>query len=362
MKKQFNDLYLLHKPIEQDLVRAFKKCIRQSSFIGGKEVTKFENNFKKLNQSKYCVSCANGSDALVIAIKALRIKPGDEVITTAFSWIATSAAITMAGGKVVFCDIEKDGFNIDPSQITKKITKRTVGIIPVHLYGIPADMEKIMKIANQHRLWVIEDCAQAHLATIKGKKVGNFGKFGTFSFFPGKNLGALGDAGCLVTNNKKLADKARLIANHGGKGKHLLEGMNSRMDTLQAAFLNIKINNLKKETFKRIQNSKTYFKELKNNKTIQLPKVLNTNLNTFHQFVIRTKKRNLLKKYLINHNIETQIHYKQILPLMKAYERFIFNKNIFVNAYKASKEILSLPISPDKKKVDIEFISLKINK
>ena len=361
MKIKFNDLYSLHKPIEQDLIGALKKCIRQSSFIGGEEVARFENNFKKINQSKYCISCGNGSDALVIAIKALGIKPGDEVITTAFSWIATSAAITMAGGKVVFCDIKKDGFDIDPDQIRKKITIRTVGIIPVHLYGIPADMEKIMKISNQHNLWVIEDCAQAHLAAIKGKKVGNFGKFGTFSFFPGKNLGALGDAGCLVTNNKKLADKARLIANHGGKGKHLLEGMNSRMDTLQAAFLNIKINNLKKENLKRIQNSKTYFKELKNNKVIQLPKVLNTNLNVFHQFVVRTKKRNLLKKYLTNQNIETQIHYKKILPLMKAYERFQFNKNIFINAYKASKEILSLPISPDKKKVDIKFISSKIN-
>ena len=361
MKIKFNDLYLLHKPTEQDLVKVFKKCVLQSSFIGGEEVARFENNFKKINQSKYCVSCGNGSDALVIAIKALGIKPGDEVITTAFSWIATSAAITMAGGKVVFCDIEKDGFNIDPEQIRKKITKRTAGVIPVHLYGIPADMEKIMKISNQYKLWVIEDCAQAHLAAIKGKKIGNFGNFGTFSFFPGKNLGAVGDAGCLVTNNKKLADKARLIANHGGKGKHLLEGMNSRMDTLQAAFLNIKINNLKNETFKRIQNSKTYFKELKNNKTIQLPKVLNANVNAFHQFVIRTKKRNLLKKYLINHNIETQIHYKQIIPLMKAYERFQFNKNNFFNAYKASKEILSLPISSDKKKVDIEFISSQIN-
>ena len=143
---KFSNLYSLHKPIEQNLIEVFKKCILKSTFIGGEEVTKFENNFKKLNQSKYCVSCGNGSDALVIAIKALGIKPGDEVITTAFSWIATSAAITMAGGKVVFCDIEKDGFNIDPEQIRKKITKKTVGIIPVHLYGIPADMEKIMKI------------------------------------------------------------------------------------------------------------------------------------------------------------------------------------------------------------------------
>ena len=142
----------MHKPIEQDLVRAFKKCVRQSSFIGGEEVTKFENNFKKLNQSKYCVSYGNGSDALVIATKALGIKPGDEIITTAFSWIATSVAITMAGGKGVFCDIEKDGFNIDPEQIRKKITKRTAGIIPVYLYSILADMEKIMNIANHHKL------------------------------------------------------------------------------------------------------------------------------------------------------------------------------------------------------------------
>ena len=261
MKITFNDLYSLHKPIEQDFFKAFDKCIRQSSFIEGEEVVKFENNFKKLNQSKYCVSCGNGSDALVIAIKALGIKPGDEVITTAFLWIATSAAITMAGGKVVFCDIEKDGFNIDPEKTRKKITKRTVGIILVHLYGIPADMEKIMKIAKHHKLWVIEDCAKAHLAAIKGKKVGNFGNFGTFSFFPGKNLGALGDAGSLVTNNKKLADKARLIANHGGKGKHLLEGINSRMDILQAVFLNIKIKNLKNETV--VLGSGSYLKHLK---------------------------------------------------------------------------------------------------
>ena len=165
----------------------------------------------------------------------------------------------------------------------------------------------------------------------------------------------------MVKNNKKLADKARLIANHGGKGKHFIEGMNSRLDSIQAAFLNIKIKYLKKETFKRIQNSKTYFKELKNNKTIQLPKVLNTNLNTFHQFVIRTKKRNLLKKYLINHNIETQIHYKQIIPLMKAYERFQFNKNNFFNANNASKEILCLPVSLYHKYAEINNICRLIN-
>jgi dTDP-4-amino-4,6-dideoxygalactose transaminase len=297
----------------------------------------------------------------VIAIKALVIKSGDEVITTAFSWIATSAAITMAGGKVVFCDIEKDGFNIDPEQIRKKITKKTVGIIPVHLYGIPADMEKIMKIAKQNNLWVIEDCAQAHLADIKGKKVGNFGSFGTFSFFPGKNLGALGDAGCLVTNNKKLAIKARLIANHGGKGRHLLEGVNSRLDTIQASFLNIKIKYAKTEALKRINNSKIYFDELKNNKKILLPIISNLNFNVFHQYVIRSKKRNLLKKYLLKKNIETQIHYKKILPLLPAYKKKN-KKKFFRNALKASNEVLCLPISTEIDSKNIKSITNSINK
>ena len=356
MKIKFNDLYSLHKPIEQDLIRAFKKCIRQSSFIGGQEVTKFENNFKRLNQSKYCVSCGNGSDALVIAIKALGIKPGDEIITTAFSWIATSAAITMAGGKVDFCDIEKDGFNIDPEQIRKKITKRTVGIIPVHLYGIPADMEKIMKIAKKYKLWVIEDCAQAHLAAIKGKKIGNFGKFGTFSFFPGKNLGALGDAGCLVTNNKKLANKARLIANHGGKGKHLLEGTNSRMDTIQAGFLNIKIKDIEHQTQKRINNAKLYNSLLNNIQKIKKPIVNKQFKLVYHQYTIRAKNRNKLKEYLEKKNIETQIHYKQPLVAMKAYKYLNLDvKKNFPVANKTTKEILCLPISTDKTKKQIEY-------
>ena len=171
MKIQFNNLFSSNKKIEKQLIKSFSRHVKNSNFISGKEVSNFEDNFKKINESKYCVSCANGSDALVIAIKALGIKPGDEVITTSFSWIATSAAITMAGGKVIFCDIEKDGFNIDPDLIKKKITKKTVGIIPVHLYGYPADMIEIMKIAKRHKLWVVEDCAQAHLATINNKKV-----------------------------------------------------------------------------------------------------------------------------------------------------------------------------------------------
>ena len=255
---KFNNLNHYHSKIKYKLHRVLKKSIENSSFISGDEVKKFENNFKKLNHSKHCISCGNGSDALLMAIKALGIKPGDEVIVTALSWIASSAAITSAGGKIVFCDIENNGFNIDPKLIEKKITKKTVGIIAVHLYGYPADMIKIIKIVKKYKLWCIEDSAQAHLAEIKGKKVGNFGDIGTFSFFPGKNFGALGDAGCIVTNNKSLARKVRLIANHGGKGLHLLEGINSRMDAIQAGFLNIKIKDIKKQTQKRISHAKLY--------------------------------------------------------------------------------------------------------
>jgi dTDP-4-amino-4,6-dideoxygalactose transaminase len=357
---KFNNLYYFHKKIKKELIKSFSNKLIKSEFIGGKEVDSFENNFKKLNNSKYCVSCANGSDALVIAIRALGIKPGDEIITTAFSWIATSAAITSAGGKVIFCDIEKDGFNIDSKLITKKITKKTIGIIPVHLYGYPADMISIMRIAKINKLWVIEDCAQSHIATIGDKKVGNFGSFGTFSFFPGKNLGALGDAGCLVTNNKTLAKKARLIANHGGKGLHLIEGINSRLDSIQAAFLNIKLRYLISDTAKRIQNSNIYLKNFRSSKNIKVNKSIIGNKNVYHQFPIRIKNRDALMLYLKRNEIETMIFYKKILPLMKAYKYLFLKAKDFPNAIKASKEILCLPISQNHNMNTINKIAKKI--
>lgn len=362
MKIKFNDLYLFNKKIKKKLIFFFAKHIKKSDFIGGNQVLNFENNFKKLNKSKYCISCANGSDALVIAIKTLGIKPGDEVITSAFSWIATSAAITMAGGKVVFCDIEKNSFNIDPEQLKNKITKKTVGIIPVHLYGNPADMLTINKIAKKNKLWIIEDCAQAHLAYINKKKVGNFGNFGTFSFFPGKNIGALGDAGCLVTNNKKLAVKARLIANHGGKGKHFIEGLNSRMDSIQASFLNIKIKYLKKQTFERVRNAKFYLRKLRHIQNIELPIIQKNNLSVFHHFVIQVKKRNKLISFLQKKNIETQVHYKKILPLLKAYKHFFLKKKFFPNAFNASQKILCLPIHNNLLPKELNFVVNTINK
>ena len=363
MRIKFNNLYDAHTKIKYKLIQSLRNSIRNSSFVGGSEVIKFENSFKRLNQSKFCISCGNGSDALVIAIKALGIKPGDEVITTAFSWIATSAAITMAGGRVVFCDIEESSFNIDAESIKKKISKRTIGIIPVHLYGYPANMKKIMKIAKEYKLWVIEDCAQAHLAEIEGKKVGNFGNFGTFSFFPGKNLGALGDAGCLVTNNKNLAQRARLIANHGGKGMHLLEGMNSRMDFIQSGFLNIKIKDIKQQTLQRSKNAKIYDALLNNLPYVKIPKIEKKYKATYHQYTIRTKKRDELKFFLEKNGIEVQIHYKQALVEMKAYKYLNLNiKNNFLQSYKVVREILCLPVSPEKTNKQIKYIGKMIKK
>tara|TARA_B110001450_G_scaffold256881_1_gene289251 strand:- start:3070 stop:4176 length:1107 start_codon:yes stop_codon:yes gene_type:complete len=357
MKIKFNNLFTQHKKINNLLIKAFKKNVKKSEFIGGDDVLKFENNFKKVNNSKYCISCANGSDALTIAIKTLGIKNNDEVITTCFSWIATSASITMAGGKVVFADIEKNSFNINFDEIVKKKTKKTVGIIVVHLYGYPIDMKKIMKFATQHKLWVIEDCAQAHLSQIEDKKVGNFGDIGTFSFFPSKNLGALGDAGCMVTNNFNYSKKARLLANHGGKGLHLLEGMNSRLDSLQASFLNIKLKNISMETNLRINYASIYAKQLENLKNIKLPTIFNYRKNVYHQFSIKTKFRDQLKIYLNNKGIETQIYYKKILPQLKPYAKKYNLKKEFPNGLNSSKEVLCLPISPSLKKNEIIYIS-----
>ncbi len=207
---------------------------------------------------EHCVSCANGTDALYLAMAALKVKPGDEVITTAHSWISTSAMITHAGATVVFADTDGATFTIDPAAIEAAITPRTVGIIPVHLYGQPADMDAIMAIASRHGLWVVEDCAQAHLARYRGRQVGTFGAAATYSFYPGKNLGAMGDAGAIVTNDARLAERMTMLARHGGliKHQHRIEGINSRLDGLQAAILSAKLPHLPAWTKARQQAAK----------------------------------------------------------------------------------------------------------
>jgi dTDP-4-amino-4,6-dideoxygalactose transaminase len=246
MPVPFADLQLQYQTIRGEIDAAISAVIRDNAFIRGPYVDAFEREFAGAVDIRHCVSCANGTDALYLAMAALKVKSGDEVITTAHSWISTSAMITHAGANVVFADTDGSTFTIDPAAIEAAITPRTVGIIPVHLYGQPADMDAIMAIAAKHKLWVIEDCAQAHLARYKGQQIGTFGDAATYSFYPGKNLGAMGDAGAVVTNDAALAEHMTMLARHGGlvKHQHHIEGVNSRLDGMQAAILSAKLPHL----------------------------------------------------------------------------------------------------------------------
>lgn len=343
----FADLHAQYLSLKKEIDRAIEGVISESAFIRGRFVDEFEDKFKSLIGVPHCISCGNGTDAIYIAMKGLGIKPGDEVITTAHSWISTSETITQAGGKVVFCDTTLDNFTIDPCQIESKINPKTVGIIPVHLYGHPADMDQILLIAKKHNLWVIEDCAQAHLAKYKGKLVGTFGVAATFSFYPGKNLGAMGDAGALVTGDFKLADWCALYARHGGKGEHLIEGINSRMDGLQAAILNVKIPMLKEWTGKRRAIAKRYDELLAGVGDLEVPKASPDVEHVYHLYVIKTANREAIQKKFRENGVGFSVNYPKALPFYPAYAPMDHTSADFPNAYRDQFRILSLPIFPE---------------
>jgi dTDP-4-amino-4,6-dideoxygalactose transaminase len=347
MKIPFVDLYAQYLSIKPAIDAAIAAVIAESAFIRGTYVEAFEQAWANTFGVPHCVSCANGTDALYIAMRALGVKPGDEVITTAHSWISTSETITQAGARVVFCDTDYHTFTIDPQLIEPKITSRTVGIIPVHLYGQACDMDAIMSIARKHSLWVIEDCAQAHLARYKGKLVGTFGDIATFSFYPGKNLGAYGDAGCLVTANDRWADWAAAFARHGGKGEHVMEGINSRLDGLQAAILLAKLPYLPAWTEARRCVASYYDKMLTDIGGILTPRVAQDREHVYHLYVIRTEKRDLLRKYLSNRRIATVLNYPKALPFYPAYAYLGHSAEEFPIAHADQSRILSLPVYPE---------------
>ena len=357
MKVPFVDLHAQYLAIKAEIDSAIAEVIAQSAFIRGRHVDAFEQAWAQSIKAKHCVSCANGTDALYIAMRALGLKTGDEVITTAHSWIATSETITQAGGRVVFCDTQQDTFNIDPRLIEARITKATVGIIPVHLCGQPADMDEIMAIAKKHNLWVIEDCAQAHLATYKGRLVGTFGNAATFSFYPGKNLGAYGDAGCIVTNDDALADWAATFARHGGKGEHVMEGVNSRMDGLQAAILNVKLPHLPAWTTARRRVAARYNDLLSGVDNLTPPKVGDGRSHVYHLYIVATDKRDALKKTLADCEITTSLNYPKALPFYPAYAYLGHKPADFPVAYRHQSRILSLPIFPEMTDEMIEYVA-----
>jgi dTDP-4-amino-4,6-dideoxygalactose transaminase len=347
MKIPFVDLHAQYVSIKDEIDRAIAEVIAESAYIRGRHVDAFEQAWARTHGVKRCVSCANGTDAIYIALRGLGLKPGDEVITSAHSWISTSETITQAGGRVVFCDTEEDTFTIDPAEIERKITTATVGIIPVHLYGQPADMGRIMAIAKKHNLWVIEDCAQAHLASYKGQLVGTFGNVATFSFYPGKNLGAYGDAGCIVTNDDRLANWMATFARHGGKGDHIMEGINSRMDGLQAAILNAKLPHLPAWTAARRRVATCYNELLEDVGDVIPPTVKPDRDHVYHLYVIRTENRDALKEHLSQAGISTVLNYPKALPFYPAYAYLGHLPTDFSAAYFNQARILSLPIYPE---------------
>jgi len=364
MKTPFVDLKAQYLSIKDEVDTAIQNVINETAFIKGKYVQKFEEEYAAAYGVKYAISCANGTEAIYIALKALGVGPEDEVITVANTWISTAETITQSGAKPVFVDIHPDYYTIDVSKIEEKITQKTKAIIPVHLFGQPAEMDQIMDVCKLHNLLLVEDCAQAHFAKWKDRKVGTMGVAGTFSFFPGKNLGAYGDAGAIISNSDEFAEKARMFANHGALKKHYheMEGINSRMDGLQAAILSVKLPHILAWSKARHINALKYNEYLKNIDEIVTPIVNPDVEHVYHLYVIRAKRRNELQVFLKENGIATGIHYPNPLPFLKAYNYLEHNPEDFPVAYDYRNEILSLPIFPELMEEQIVFITSMIKK
>jgi len=355
MKVPFVNLKLQYQSIKEEINEAIQNVISASAFIGGKYLKSFETNFADFCRVKYCVGVGNGTDALYIALKSLGIGSGDEVITAANTFIATSEAISMTGAKVVFVDCD-EFYNIDVTKIEKEITERTKAIVPVHLYGQPAYMNPILELAKKHSLYIVNDAAQAHGAEYNGIALSQLGDCTCYSFFPGKNLGAYGDGGAVVTNDKQLAQRIRMIANHGRKEKynHEFEGVNSRLDGLQAAILDVKLRYLNGWTNRRREIAEIYSNKLTD--TIIVPSVLVNVRHVYHLYAIRVQNREYVKNYLAERDIATGIHYPIPLPYLKAYSYLKHTPEDFPISYSLKDEILSLPIHGSMPEEQVEYV------
>ena len=362
MQIPFVDLQAQYLSLKSDIDQAIQSVMRETAFIRGKYVEAFEQAFAEAYGVKHCVSVANGTDAIYVTLKMLGIGPGDEVITVANSWISTSETITQTGARVVFVDIEPGYYTIDPTKIEEKITSRTKAILPVHLYGQPAEIDTIRNLCEKYHLFLAEDCAQAHFCCYRGQRVGTFGSAGTFSFYPGKNLGAYGDAGAIVTNDDVLAEKLRMFANHGAlkKHDHEMEGVNSRMDGLQAAILTVKLLHIHEWNRQRWEHAQQYSQLLSGIDGLYTPAIRNDNEHIFHLYVIRTERRNELQAFLKKQGIATGIHYPTALPFLPAYRYLQHTPQDFPVASVYQNQILSLPMFPELTEEHIKYISTHI--
>ena len=366
MKINMSDLKKQHDGLRDEIDNVIREVIDSNAFILGSKVTEFENNYSAFTGAKHTIGMASGTGALHVALAALDVGPDDEVITVPFTFAATVEMIYLTGAKPVFVDIEPDSFTMDVSKIKGAITDKTKVILPVHLYGQMADMDGIMTIAEEHNLKVIEDAAQAQGSYYKEAHAGNIGDIGTFSFFPGKNLGAMGDAGACTTNSDTLAEKMRMILNHGQsiKYEHTIIGYNYRLDSIQAAVLDVKLKELTKWNSHRNKIASVYTENLKDTGLI-LP-IINENRNhVWHQYVLRTGKREELKKALSDLGIVTALHYPIPLHLQPAFAFLNYSIGKFPVAELCSKEVLSLPIYPElpeETAVEVSYEIVKICK
>ena len=362
MNVPFVSFLPMERELDCELRQAFERVFERSWYIEGEEDKAFEKAFAEYCGIKYCVGVGNGLDALFLALKALGIKEGDEVIVPSNTYIATALAVTYVGATPVFVEPDIETFNIDPLKIEDAITKKTKAIMPVHLYGQPCDMDKIMEIAQKYNLYVVEDCAQAHGATYKGRKVGTFGNAAGFSFYPGKNLGALGDAGATITNCEEIANKVRALGNYGSDYKyhHILQGNNSRLDELQAAFLSVKLPHLDRMNEERKRIAQRYIEGI-NNREVILPFVPQYANPVWHIFALRCDRRNELEQYLKENGIGINKHYPIPIHLQECYKELGYKEGDYPIAEKISATQISLPMYYGMSTDEIDYVIDKIN-
>jgi dTDP-4-amino-4,6-dideoxygalactose transaminase len=364
MKIPFLSFADMNKEIKEDMSKAFEEVFESKWYVLGRQVEMFEKAYASFNQIKNCVGVSNGLDALFLSLKALGIGAGDEVIVPSNTYIATLLAISYVGAVPVLAEPKVDTFNIDPEGIEAIITSRTKAIIPVHLYGQCCEMDRIMSIAEKNDLYIIEDNAQSHGSMWQGKLAGSFGHVNATSFYPGKNLGALGDAGAVTTNNELLASQIRILRNYGSGKKYFNEviGYNMRLDELQAAFLSVKLSRLGKWIRERQEIASWYNEALSPFEEIILPCTAPGATHVYHLYVIRVNERDELKEFLAANGVGTLIHYPVPPHLQKAYGHLGYKKGDFSIAEKMAETCLSLPLWPGMQREDVEFVKQSIQR
>lgn len=367
MQVPFLDLKIQYKSIKNEIDPAIQNIIDNTAFVLGKAVFDFEASFAKEHGSKHCLGVSSGTDGNHLALWALGIKAGDEVIIPANTFIATAWGATLCGAIPVFIDCEPDSYNIDPKKVEAAITPKTKAIVAVHLYGQPADLDPLREIAKKHKLFLVEDCAQSHFAEYKGKRIGGLSDAASFSFYPGKNLGAYGEGGAVTTNSDEVANKVKMLRDHGAvqKYNHEMLGHNYRMEGIQGAVLGVKLRYLDKWTEGRRHAAKKYYEFLKDFPSITLPKEMKYAKHVYHLFVIQVneggiKRRDDLAKFLNENGVSTGLHYPIPLHLQPCFRNLGYKKADFPQTEKLAECGLSLPMYPELTDDQVEYVSAKI--